>query len=153
MLDTDVFSCLWLKPRDTRAKLYAPHVKGKTPAISFVTLGELRFWSCKNKWGKPRIDDLEDRLRSVIIVPYDDAICDMYAQLKAEMWANGKTISDNDLWIAACAVRHSITLITHNRKHFVNVPRLILISECAIAEVIESQPTLDLKPSTTSNEP
>lgn len=144
---------MWLKPRDTRSKLYAPHVKGKTPAISFVTLGELRFWGYKNKWGTARREDLDGRLRSVIIVPYDDAVCDVYAQLKAEMQANGKAIADNDLWIAACAVRHSITLITHNRKHFENVPRLKLISECAVADAINSQTVLDLKDPSASSEP
>jgi predicted nucleic acid-binding protein len=108
-------------------------------------LGELRFWGCKKKWGKPRLEDLEGRLRSVIIVPYDDAICEVYAQLKAEMESKGTPIADNDLWIATCAVRHSIALITHNWKHFVNVPRLKLISEYAAAQAIESQPSLDLK--------
>jgi tRNA(fMet)-specific endonuclease VapC len=153
LLDTDVFSCLWLKPGDTRAKLYAPHVKGKTPAISFVTLGELRFWGYKKKWGKPRLKDLEGRLRSVIIVPYDDVICDVYAQLKTEMEANGTPIAANDLWIATCAVRHSITLITHNRKHFEKVPRLKFISECAVAEAIQSQAVLDLSDPKPASEP
>lgn len=118
-----------------------------------MTLGELRFWGYKNKWGKLRLEDLEDRLRSVIIVPYDDAVCDVYAQLKAEMQVNAKGIADNDLWIATCAVRHSITLITNNRKHFVNVPRLKFISECAVAQVIESQTSLDLKEPTVSTGP
>ena len=128
-------------------------MKGKTPAISFVTLGELKFWSYKKKWGKAKLDDLTSRLRSVIIVPYDDAVCDMYAQLKVDMQAEGLAIADNDLWIAACAVRHSITLITHNRKHFEKVPRLKFISECAVVEAIQSQTILDLTDPKPPSEP
>ena len=117
-----------------------------------MTIGELRFWSYKRKWGKPRLNDLSARLRSVIIVPYDDAVCDVYGQLKSEMSANGKSIADNDLWIAACSVRDSITLITHNRKHFENVPGLKFISECAVVTEIQSQATLDLKDPNASTE-
>lgn len=122
--------------------MYGPHVKGKRPAIAFVTIGELRFWSYKRKWGKRRLDDLTARLRSVIIVPYDDLVCDVYAQLKAEMSASGKSIADNDLWIASCAVRHSLPLITHKRAHFENVPRLKIISECPVVTALQSQGSL-----------
>jgi predicted nucleic acid-binding protein len=38
-------------------------------------------------------------------------------------------IAPNDLWIAACALRHSLTLITNNRKHFCDIPGLSIISE------------------------
>jgi predicted nucleic acid-binding protein len=135
-----------MKPNDTRARIYAPHVKGKRYAISFITLGELRFWGYSRQWGKKRWDDLSARLRSVIVVPYDDAMCDVYAELKAEMSKSGVTVASNDLWIASCAVRHSITLITHNRSHFEKVPRLKMISECAVVQEIKSQDELPLEP-------
>jgi hypothetical protein len=35
---------------------------------------------------------------------------------------------DNDLWIAACALRHSVPLISNNRKHFEKISGLQLIS-------------------------
>jgi hypothetical protein len=38
-------------------------------------------------------------------------------------------VADNDLWIAATAVRHSIPLISHNRKHYDDIPDLVFISE------------------------
>lgn len=46
LLDTDVFSYL-NKPGDTRGDLYRPHVKGKTIALSFISIGELYFWTVK----------------------------------------------------------------------------------------------------------
>ena len=33
------------------------------------------------------------------------------------------------VWIAALAVRHSVPLVSNNRKHFKRVPGLVLISE------------------------
>jgi len=62
-------------------------------------------------------------------VPYDFALCVTYGDLKATLQDKGKTVADNDLWIAACSVRHSIPLISNNRSHFEDIPELLLISE------------------------
>ena len=77
-----------------------------------------------------------------MIVPYDIEICRTYADLKARIQAGGKNVACNDLWIAACAVRHSIPLITNNRKHFEVIPDLIVISEQRAIAEIRSQGTL-----------
>jgi predicted nucleic acid-binding protein len=34
-----------------------------------------------------------------------------------------------DAWVAAVALRHGMPLVTHNRKHFEDIPDLTLISE------------------------
>lgn len=146
-----MFSFLWLKPGDTRAKVYAPHVKGKRLAISFITLGELYYWGHKRKWGKKRWDELASRLRSVIIVPYDQAVCEAYAELKSQLSASGQVVENNDLWIAACAFRHSITLITNNRSHFEKIPGLAFISEAPV--VVDAQTVLFEKGPTSSSVP
>ena len=53
-----------------------------------------------------------------MVVPYDDEVCVTYANLKTAVQSKGFGVADNDLWIAACAIRHSIPLISNNRKHF-----------------------------------
>ena len=70
LVDTDVFSYLF--KGDTRAALYWPHVAGKVLHLSFATVAELYRWTLHANWGQPRIDDLNDALRSYTIVPYDD---------------------------------------------------------------------------------
>jgi len=131
-----------MKPADTRAAIYKPHVQGKLIAVSFVTVGELLFGAYKKKWGPARVADLNQRLRSVVIVPYDIGLCQTYGDLKATLQESGRVVADNDLWIAACAVRHSITLISNNRAHFENIPGLALISEAPVIKEIESQAVL-----------
>jgi len=54
---------------------------------------------------------LEDRIRAVVVVPYDAQLCRVYGKLRGSLPA-GITIAANDLWIAACAMRHNIPLIT-----------------------------------------
>lgn len=128
LLDTDVFSYL-IKGSDSRAELYRPHVKGKTIALSFVSVGELFAWSVKKNWSARRIADLEQRIKAAIVVPYDLDLCRRFGHLKAELMIAGRSVPANDLWIAACALRHSVPLITHNGRHFNGIPGLTVITE------------------------
>lgn len=128
LLDTDVFSFL-NKQGDTRGDLYRPHVKGKTIALSFITVGELYAWTVLKKWGAKRIAELERHIKAAVIVPYDQDLCREYGRVKSECQNIGKAVSPNDLWIATSAIRHSIPLVTHNFNHFDGIPRLQIISE------------------------
>jgi len=111
-------------------------------SVCFVTVGELLFGAYKKNWGPARIADLHSRLRAVVIVPYDFALCETYGELRRKLHDAGKVVAPNDLWIAACAVRHSIPLISNNRKNFENIPELVLISEAPVIKEIQSQGTL-----------
>jgi hypothetical protein len=51
-------------------------------------------------------------------------------------------VADNDLWIAACAVRHSIPLVSNNQAHFEGIPGLILITEAPAIKEMQSQAKL-----------
>lgn len=130
LLDTDVFSYL-LKSNDRRGDAYRPHVRGKTVAISFVTVGELYYGAEKRGWGEAKRSALETRLRSVVIVPFDLQVCQAYAKISALKTETGsdRVIAANDRWIAACAIRHGLPLISNNRRHFEDIPGLRLISE------------------------
>lgn len=118
-------------------------MKDRLVAVSFITVGELQFGAAKDNWSKAKIEKLKARLRSIAIVPYDYAICETYGRIKAAL-PKGRTIADNDLWIAACAMRHSIPLVTHNRKHFDEIKGLIIISEQKVDSEMRAQATLNL---------
>ena len=131
LLDTNVFSFL-LRQADTRATLYRPHIQDHIAVISYVTIGELYFWAEGRKWGGERVKLLEEKIRDTAIIRYDLEVCRTYAQLKYGLRTpsgSQRVIGDNDLWIAACAVRHGIPLVTHNRRHFEGIPGLNIISE------------------------
>jgi tRNA(fMet)-specific endonuclease VapC len=126
LLDTDVFSYL-IRIEDTRGELYRPFIKDKAVAISFVSIAELYFWAAKRKWGPQRIVRLEERLTACTFIPYDLELCKTYARVKSAL-PPGLVVPANDLWIAICAIRHSIPLLTNNKKDFVNIPGLTLQS-------------------------
>jgi len=132
LLDTNVVLYLLPSRPHANALLYRPHVEGRSVAITFVTVGELYVLALRNEWGATRVRDLDTHLRSSVVVPYDLEICNAYAQLKTQLrtpLGSARVIDSNDLWIAACAVRHGIPLVTHNRRHLEGIPGLNIISE------------------------
>jgi tRNA(fMet)-specific endonuclease VapC len=100
--------------------------------ISYVTIGELYYWAERKKWRAERLRHMEQTIRATTVVRYDLEVCSTYARLKSALRnpsGSHRVIGDNDLWIAACAVRHGLPLITHNRRHFEDIPGLSIICE------------------------
>ncbi len=111
------------------AETYSKYVKDKLAAISFVTVGELYYGAEKGRWGEPKRLRLEATIRNFVVVPYDHVIARFYGRIVNECRAQGHDIKCADAWIAACAVRHGIPLVTHNARHFLAVPGLAVITE------------------------
>ena len=127
ILDTNIVS--YLMKDSPLAKAYAPRVQGCLVAISFITVGEMYFGAEKGNWGERKRKELETTLRNFVVIPYDHEIARCYGRISAERNRAGKPISLNDAWIAACAVRHGVPLCTHNAKHFMNITKLVVITE------------------------
>ena len=127
LLDTNIVSYLMKGGR--LANAYAPHMQGRLLAISFITVGELYFGAEKASWGQKKRTRLETILRNFVVIPYDDEIARCYGRLLAERQRAGKPIAPNDAWIAACAVRHGIPLLTHNATDFEGISGLDVITE------------------------
>ena len=126
MLDTNVVS--YLMKGGPMAERYKPLVQGQLLSISFITVGELYFGAEKAGWGEKRRKELEATLKNFVVIPYDKEIARCYGRLFAERQKKGNTISANDAWIAACAVRHATALITHNASDFENIAGLRIIT-------------------------
>ena len=126
ILDTNVVS--YLMKGGQLAQDYIPHVRGRLLAITFITVGELYFGAEKANWGKKRRNELEATLRNFVVIPYDDEIARCYGRLVAQRQRDGKPIAPNDGWIAACAVRHAVPLLTHNVRDFRGITGLTMIT-------------------------
>ena len=59
-------------------------------------------------------------------LPFDDAAADVQAQLRHHLETVGMPIGPYDLQVAAIALVHGCTLVTHNTKEFSRVPGLLL---------------------------
>ncbi|MEM1119184.1 MAG: PIN domain-containing protein [Bacteroidota bacterium] len=110
--------------------------------ISIVSLGELKAIAKRNKWGKRRIDYLEDMLDDFLIADINvDMIVEKYAEIDAfsqgkltnlSLNTSARNMGKNDLWIAATASVLDIELITtdkdfdHLKDNFIRLRQIDL---------------------------
>jgi predicted nucleic acid-binding protein len=125
-LDTDVLSFLFRD--DPRGIPYHPHLVGALAIISFQTLAEVRRWPLERNWGQPRIRALDRHLAQFLIHFPDDDLCRRWAAVRAQCKRAGHAIDASDAWQAATAIQLNVPLLSHNRRHFIGVPGLTLVS-------------------------
>ena len=97
-------------------------------AISRVSLAEVYegiFYS-----RDPVADEagLEEFLRGVTVLGIDDEITRIFGRERGRLRKLHKTIGDFDLLIGATALRHDLTLLSNNRRHFERIENLRIIS-------------------------
>jgi predicted nucleic acid-binding protein len=127
VIDTNIVSYMMRGQAEARA--YAKHLQDHLLAISFVTVGELFYGAENARWETKRCMKLETVLRNFLVIPYDSKIAKAYARVLFECDGKEPPISSNDAWIAACAIRHSVPLVTHDAKNFECIADLELITE------------------------
>ena len=127
VVDTNVVS--YIMRGHTLAEAYAPHLEGRLSSITFVTVGELYYGAEKRKWGIEKRKLLETTLRNFVVIPYDHEIAKTYGRILAESERFGNAVNPLDAWIAACAVRHNVPLVTHDYRDFKGIAGLSIITE------------------------
>ncbi len=126
VVDTNVVSFVF--KNDTRAALYRRHLQGDL-SLSFMTIAELYQWVETAHWGIRKRTEFAKFLGRYSIIWSNSETCLLWARITADGERQGRPISAEDAWIAACAIHFDIPLVTHNRKDFEAVRGLQLISE------------------------
>jgi tRNA(fMet)-specific endonuclease VapC len=71
---------------------------------------------------------IEASFNEIELVPIDTAIARVHAVIWAGLEAAGETIGTHDLWIAATALSHVLTVATRNARDFERVPGLSVLA-------------------------
>ncbi|MEM8641430.1 MAG: type II toxin-antitoxin system VapC family toxin [Cyanobacteria bacterium P01_G01_bin.54] len=125
LLDTDIASFIFKGSQFSEP--YEPLLQGHELALSFMTLAELFQWAMVRNWGDRRINQMEDYLSDYLVIPVDQQLCRTWANIRLERQKVGQTISSQDAWVAATAIRHDLPLVTHNRQDFQGITGLQLL--------------------------
>ena len=86
--------------------------------LSVVSMGELYEGVYRSSDPVGSESALQLLLSEIDVVPVDDEVCRIFGQQKGRLRAGNALIGDNDVWIGATAMRHDLTLLTNNRRHF-----------------------------------
>lgn len=99
-------------------------------SISVITVSELLHGVHRATPDNVRIQRqvvVEALLGAIEQLPITTRIARLHAQIWAELQAKGEIIGAHDLWIAATALAHGLTLVTANTSEFEHVPALGLL--------------------------
>lgn len=91
-----------------------------TPSI---VIGELYFGAQKSGRVEANLQRIDDWVASNVIMNCEAETARFYAIIKNQLRLKGKPIPENDMWIAATALRYDLTLVTRD-AHFGNVETL-----------------------------
>lgn len=120
LLDTSIVVALFNNDLSVRQRLTDVRVY-----LSPIVIGELMFGAKKSARVAENVARILEFAGAVQVQGVTAATATHYGELKELLRAAGRPIPDNDLWIAATALEHGLTLVTRDR-HFEGVPGLVV---------------------------
>ena len=123
LLDTDICSAHFRRPAGL-AHRFIQH-SGRL-YISSVNLGELHAWGHGLADPSPILAKIALLLVDVQVLSFDDDCGMEFGRLRGRLARRGISIPTADLMIAATALVHNLTLVTHNTNDYRHVPGLRL---------------------------
>jgi len=89
-----------------------------------VVKAELLYGARRSNRVPENLRILERFFAPFICLPFDDSCAEWYGLIRAALSQQGALIGPNDLMIAATALAHVDTLVTHNVREFSRIPGL-----------------------------
>ena len=121
LLDTNTVSHLIKRhPQATQRLLAVPM---HSVCISAITAGEVAFGLAKRPDAVTLKTTVNEFLRRVDVLPWDDAVARTYGVLRAQLQSQGLSLAPLDLQIAAHAMHANAVLVTSD-KAFFNIPSI-----------------------------
>ncbi len=95
--------------------------------LSAVSLGELSTWALRSKAPPRYLNALVTLLSDMTVLDVNREVAWKYGEVHGQLLDQGLPIYGMDLLIAATALVHDLTLVTHNTRHFTNIPGLAVV--------------------------
>lgn len=95
-------------------------------ALSVITVGELWTWARRAKTQPNARHAIAELIELLDVVEVDIPVALLFGDLRARLFDAGTPMPDSDALIAATALTHNLTLVTHNTADFLTVSELRL---------------------------
>jgi predicted nucleic acid-binding protein len=123
LIDTDVCS-LFMRGNPHVVKRFFQY--GGQLHVSVVTVGELYSGALRSRASPRLLSSLTQLLGELHILDAGFDVAFTFGTIRASILDQGLPGPDLDLLIAATALVHDLTLVTHNTAHYASVPGLRL---------------------------
>jgi len=119
LLDTSIIIELLLDDQIVTSQLG----KAESTFLPGIAIGDLHFGARKSARQQENLEQINRLVDVSIVLPCDVETGYWYGIVKDNLRRSGKPILENDVWIAALARQHNLTLATRDR-HFEAVGEL-----------------------------
>jgi tRNA(fMet)-specific endonuclease VapC len=125
LLDTNV--CVeFLRGRNPRLIARFVSVPQSDKFLCPVVQAELYFGAYKSAQPQNNLTTLQAFFARFPVLPFDEVAAQAYGAIRADLTRRGSLIGPYDMQIAAIALAHGATLVTHNTAEFSRVSGLQL---------------------------
>lgn len=94
--------------------------------IPSIVVGELFYGAHKSARAKDNLARIDDFASSNLVLGCDTETARVYGKVKNALRIKGHPIPENDIWIAAIAIQHDLTLVSRD-AHFSEIENLKVI--------------------------
>jgi tRNA(fMet)-specific endonuclease VapC len=124
LVDTDICSAHLRGVRSVSGKFlqYAGSLH-----VSAITVGELYSWVLRVGSPLKYRRALDELMSDLTILDVNHEVGQHFGVIRSRLLDEGKPVPSTDLFIAATALIHGLSLVTHNTRHFANVPGLTVL--------------------------
>lgn len=123
LLDTN--TCIkYLNGRSDSIRRRLEATRPQDVVVCSVVKAELFYGAMKSRDPVTNLAKQRRFLQRFVSLPFDDRAAEAYGRIRAALERLGQLIGPNDLLIAAIAVTHNVTLVTHNIREFQRVDGL-----------------------------
>jgi tRNA(fMet)-specific endonuclease VapC len=110
LLDTNIIIALFADDAAVRDHLS----RADQVFVPSIAIGELYFGAQKSGQAKENLARIDDFASDSVVLGCDTETARRYGEIKYTLQAKGRPIPENDIWIAAIALQHDLTLVTRD---------------------------------------
>ncbi len=121
LLDTNIVIALFAQEPSVREQLS----RAEEVFIPTVVLGELYYGARRSTKIEENLSRIDELAATALVLTCDTGTAQQYGSIKDGLRSRGRPLPENDIWVAAIARQHSLTLVSRD-AHFEEVDGLQL---------------------------
>jgi len=123
LLDTNIVVALFAHDAAALANL----ASADEVYLPSIVAGELFYGAYNSTQTTQNLARIEALVATSVVLDSNAATARHYGRIKGELRLKGRPIPDNDIWIAALAYQHGLTLVSRD-THFGHIANLTIVT-------------------------